>query len=433
MKYNEVIKWLFDLETFGVKLGLKRIVKLLELMGNPERKLRVIHVGGTNGKGSVCSMLSYILSEAGYKVGFYSSPHLHDVRERLKINNNPIPKKRFLNILEKVKDYTDLIKDKYHFPTFFEVLTAAAFQYFYEEKVDFAILEVGLGGMLDATNVTNSSISVITNVELDHTRILGKTYRKIAKDKASIIKKGSVAITAENKKDALDEIKKKSKKKNSKLVTIGKFRFNNKSKQVYDIYFDGHEFKNIYVPLLGEHQIKNTAVVLATIEELRKKGSNIRKNDIENGLKKTKWAGRSEIVQKTPIIFLDAAHNPAGIKALKQNIKENFKYNKLILMLGIKKNKDYETMMRIIGPIADKIICTQSKINPLGSETLTKEAKKYCKNVSSFKNVKDAVRYANKMLKVNDMLCVAGSLFTVAEAREIYKGIEHGDMGSKGF
>ncbi len=389
-------KWLLGLEKFGSKLGLKRIKKLLKLLGNPEKGLRVVHIAGTNGKGSVAAMLSSILTEAGYKTGLFTSPHLHDIRERIRINEKNISKKKFNRLLREVKKQHNKMKTAP--PTFFETLTASAFRFFKDEKVDFAIIEVGLGGMLDATNVTKPLIGIVTTVDLDHTHILGKTIKKIAKDKSQILK-GLISITGETKKQALQEIRKTCKRNNSKLTVVRR--------------------KSDKSPLLGDHQKKNTAVVLETINQLKKLGFKITKKNTDNGLKKTKWPGRSEIIRKKPLTILDGAHNPAGVRSLK-NLLKTLRYKNLDLVIGIKHKKDYKSMVKEIAPLASKIIITQSHINPLKAGIIYKEAKKYCKEVRIIKNIKKAVKEVNKESDKDDLICICGSLFVVAEARDAY-------------
>lgn len=388
-------KWLLGLERFGMKLGLKRMEKLSYLTGNPEKYLRIIHVGGTNGKGSVCAMLSSVLTQAGYSTGMYTSPHLVDVKERIRLDDKIISEKDFEKMVRDIKKYHDKMKDTP--PTFFETLTAATYKLFKEKNVDFAIIEVGLGGELDATNIAKPLIGIVVTVDFDHTEILGNTIRKIAKDKAQILK-GPVSITGETKRDALEEIRKACKKNDSKLIIVRKR--SNRS------------------PLLGEHQKLNTAIVLEAIRQLRKMGYKISERNVSIGLKKTWWPGRSEIVSKKPLILIDGAHNPAGIASLKKMIKQ-FRYDKLNIVMGIKDTKDYKTMIKEIAPLADKMIFTESHVHPRSAKTLSREAKKYCKDIIIIKDVKSAVRHALKQTSKNDMLCICGSLFVVGEARGI--------------
>ena len=392
MDYKQVIKYLYSLERKkGSKLGLRNIKKLLKKIGNPEKSLKCIHVAGTNGKGSVCAMVSSVLQKAGYKVGMYTSPHLEDFKDRFLINNKKILKKDIVMYFLKVRRFIDE-------QTFFEVITAMAFLYFKEKKVDFLVLEVGLGGRLDATNVVNPLLSAVTNVDIEHTDFLGKTIEKIAYEKAGIIKRNVPVVTGTKNKPLLI-IKKISKQKNSQL-------------------FVNKRCKNLKLNLNGNFQLENASIAVKVIDVLNQYYQlKISKKNIKNGLNNIKWPGRFEFIKKN--ILVDCAHNPAALNALAMellNLKKEKKYKKLILVIGILSDKDIKKMMEIIEPFSDKIIITKAE-NPRAEEP--SKIKKFVKNrnkVEIIKNIKNAVKYAEQIAAKKDLILVTGSCFVVGKA-----------------
>ncbi len=401
MDYDKVIGYLYSLERKkGSKLGLENIKKLLKKINNPEKSLKCIHVAGTNGKGSVCAMISSVLQEAGYKVGMYTSPHLEDFRDRFFINNKKISKKDVVRCFLKVKKFIDE-------QTFFEVITAMAFLYF-KGKVDFLVLEVGLGGRLDATNVVKPLVSVITNVDIEHTDFLGKSIEKIAYEKAGIIKENIPVVTAAKGKPLL-VIKKICKNRNSRLFINKKYK---KSNGKFDI---GH-YKNLKLNLNGNFQLENASITVTTIDVLNQYYK-LKIKKIKNGLKKVKWAGRFEFINKNTLV--DCAHNPAALKVLTKelkNLKKEKKFKKLILIIGILNDKDIKKMIKIIEPFSDKIILTKPE-TPRAEEPL--KIKKFIKNKNKIKkiskDVKKAVKYAEKIAEKGDLILVTGSCFVVGE------------------
>ena len=399
MDYNNIIKYLYSLERKkGSRLGLENIKKLLKKINNPEKSLKCIHVAGTNGKGSVCAMISSVLQEAGYKVGMYTGPHLVDFRDRFLINNKKISKKDLVKCFLKVKEYIDE-------QTFFEVITAMAFFYF-KGKVDFLVLEVGLGGRLDATNVVKPLVSVITTVDVEHTDFLGKSLEKIAYEKAGIIKKNVPVVTAAKNKP-LSVIKKICKNRNSKL-------FINKGYKKSNGKFNVGNYKNLKLNLEGNFQLENASVAVTTIDVLNQHYKlKINEKNIKNGLNNIKWPGRFDFLKKN--ILVDCAHNPAALKVLTKELKL-LKIKKLILVIGILNDKDIKKMVRMIEPFADKIIITRAE-NPRAEEPL--KIKKFIKNKNKIKkinkDVKKAVKYAEKIAEKGDLILVTGSCFVVGE------------------
>ena len=380
--------YLDSLQKFGMNLGLERITYLLEKLGNPHLKFKSIHVAGTNGKGSTCAMIASILKEAGYKVGLYTSPHLFDYTERIKVNGKDISRKEFrrgLAVVGKIAKEPRLSVSGSGIPTIFEVLTAVAFWYFAKRKVDYVVAEVGLGGRLDATNVLAPQVSVITNIDLEHTEILGKTLAKIAGEKAAIIKPGVPVVTAETKKEALNVLIGAAKKNQSVLVQVenGKSRIDNrKSKTV-----------NRNIPLIGIHQQLNAACAIAAV---RLSGAKVTKRQLRKGLQQAKWPARFQIVSKKPLVIVDGAHNPAGARVLTATLKKLYPKTKFTVIYGCQKTKDFKGCLKHLKPVIARLIKTRSS-HPEASEGIS---------------LKQAFERWDK----KEPLLITGSLFLVADA-----------------
>ena len=408
---------------------MSRIEKLLGLLENPQegKGINMIHIGGTNGKGSVCAMISSILKEAGYKVGTFTSPHLSRFSERIKINDKEISREDILDLTEKIKKHCDEMakSSKENHPTFFEFITAMAFTYFKKNNVDFAVMEVGLGGRLDSTNVINPLVSVVTNVTRDHSHILGNSLSDIAKEKAGIIKKGSEFITASDDPEVLLIFEKNCKEKNVKIHNVNDFVVKQKDisldGQRFDVKTNLKEHKNLLIKLLGQHQITNAITAVAITETLSKR-FDINEEAMRAGLLKAKWPGRLEVVNKKPLIIFDSAHNPHAIEKLKQTLMSDpFKHDKMILVLAISSNKEIEKIVNTITSIADVVIITKHDVMDRSANQY--EIKKYVKepkNTIIKDTVKEALKEAQRLAKENDMICVTGSIFTIGDARDFW-------------
>jgi dihydrofolate synthase/folylpolyglutamate synthase len=423
MDYKESINFLKNLTKFGMNFGLGRIEKLLDLMGNPHQELKYIHVGGTNGKGSTCVMLENILCNSGIKTGLFTSPHVNSYRERYKINGEMISEEKIAQLITKMRPCLEKMVEKgYEHPTEFEVNTAMAFLYFYEEKVDIVILEVGLGGAIDSTNVINPLVSIITNVEKDHMDYLGNTIREIAEVKAGIIKKSSDIITGVVKEDAIKVIKRVSCEKEAVLHRIIKkenYQVTNLSiKGTTFDYFGKKECKNLRVNLLGEHQAKNASMALKTVEVLKDKGYVITEDAVRKGLNTV----RLEIIKENPIILIDAAHNVDGMDALTKSIKDLFNYDKLICVLSLLEDKERENIVKIIAKMSDKMIITRPNSYRAGDwEKVADYTKVYCKDVLIESDINKALEKALDSAEINDLICITGSFYMVCDARDIIK------------
>ncbi len=427
MTYDEAMNYISSVGKFGSNYGLERTFRILELLGNPHEKLKMIHIAGTNGKGSTTAMISKILRGYGYKVGMYTSPYLEEFEERIQINGENIEKYKLVKLLEQVKVVIKkVIEEGFEHPTEFEIITALMFLYFYNEKVDYAVIEVGLGGRLDSTNVIIPKVSVITSISLDHVNILGDNLKDIAREKAGIIKEKVPVVLYPQEKDAEEVVLKASKEKNSKVYLLKKedcrlIDINN------DKLYQNVEVKsikntyNIKLPLLGEHQILNLSVALNTIETLfEKENIIINRELIEKSLEDVKWIGRLEVLRKKPTVVIDGAHNIDGIRALRKNVEKYFKYKKLYLLLGILADKQVKEMVKEITPIAEKVYAlTPHSDRAELCEDLKKEILEYNSNTVALENYEEAFELTLKEAEEDDLILISGSLYMIGDMRKI--------------
>ena len=456
MVYPEVITYLdsfinyekTNLYPYKSSFKLECISDFLATIGNPQDSLRCIHIAGTKGKGSTCAFISYILRQTGFKVGLYTSPHLSDFRERIRIlkpfnhlTNYQLTKTDFegmisedelTNLVERLKPSIENYNknSKYGPLSFFEVYTSLAFVYFKEKKADFVVLETGLGGSLDATNVVNPLVCGISSLSYEHTQNLGNTLKDIATEKAGIIKgKQSIVITASQEKEAIGAIRNRAKAVGARLFELGRDIFYESSRKGFNVLGMFAEYPNLEIRLLGGHQFINATVAIGVIEALRFHNIYVGIDSIRAGLYRTVWPGRCEIISQKPLIVLDGAQNVASSIALKKTIQKNFSakggsadfcggnYKKLILVLGISNDKDIKGICNELNELADEVILTQSN-NPRATEP--KVLAKYFKDKSPdiTKNVVESLELAIKKANREDLILVTGSLFVVGEARE---------------
>lgn len=404
-------------------LKLERMKHLLELIGNPQKGLKVLHIAGTKGKGSTAAVLSSILHEAGFKVGLYTSPHLISFNERIKIDNIDISDDAISEIVSFLEPFCNNMRSESNPPSFFEIYTALTFLYFQKNKTDFTVLETGLGGRLDATNTAESFVSGITPISYEHMDKLGITLREIAFEKSGIIKNNSFVVSSLQEEEALFVIENESKKRNSRLFLIGrdiiykKGSFNSKI-QRFDVKGIFREYKNLETRLLGDHQLNNIATAIGMAEILRFYDVIIKPEAIREGVSKVFWPGRLEVLRENPTIVLDGAQNKASAKALKESIKKYFNYNKVILILGVSKDKDIKGISEELLEISHKIILTKANLQrAMDTEVMSYYFKD--KDTVLTKNVDDAVNKAIQGANKNDLILITGSLFVVGEAKKI--------------
>jgi dihydrofolate synthase/folylpolyglutamate synthase len=423
-KNNNPVDFLNSLSDFGIKLGLDKTNFYLEKLGNPHFKYPSILVAGTNGKGSVCKALSKILEFSGYKVGLYTSPHLIDVRERIKINEENISEEEFNENIMRLKKIIE--KQPVHmYPTYFEALTIIAFLYFYKKKIDILVCEVGMGGRFDATNVLPSFIEVITKIGLDHTEFLGKTYREIANEKSGIIKEKTIVLSAKQKKEAKEVIIKKAKDRNSEILIYGddfKGRLLNISPEGMIFNFYGREkIKNLKTLLLGIHQVENLSIAIETSLILKEKGYKIEEKNIKRAIENVKWPCRFQILKKNPYIIVDGAHNVDGVKNLMKNLKKIFPDKKFSFLVGILKDKDYKNMVKILQKYTENIIFTKPNSERAIEPEILKEIVNNKKNVRIIEEPKKAYEFIKK---TEENWLIFGSLYLAGEILQI----NYGDM-----
>ncbi|MFC1568428.1 bifunctional folylpolyglutamate synthase/dihydrofolate synthase [Candidatus Margulisiibacteriota bacterium] len=387
MGYRE---YLASLEKFGIHLGLERISHLLEKLGEPHKKLKAIHIAGTNGKGSTAVMIASMLKEAGYRVGLYTSPHLLDYPERIRVNGRDIATADLAKGLELVKKIAGRMKSK---PTVFETLTAVAFWYFARKKVDYAVLEVGLGGRLDATNVVTPLVSIITNIDHEHTEVLGRTLARIAAEKAAIIKPGVPVVTAEKKAEPLRMIKKFAQQQGSLLIQVDRRQ-------------EAGDWR-----LLGEHQKLNAACAVAAVRLAR---IEVSRSAIKQGLSKADWPGRFQVVSKKPLVILDGAHNPAGARALKVTIRRRFPARYTIIY-GCQRTKDHQAFLKGLKPIASSVIVTRSSHQQAQDPVRIVDGLKWGKPVHIAHSLAEAIQRWDGQ----SPLLITGSLFLVADGLKL--------------
>jgi dihydrofolate synthase/folylpolyglutamate synthase len=348
--YQSALRFILSREYFGMKLGLVNITRFLKVLNNPHNSFPSIHIAGTNGKGSTAAYLDAIFRQAGYKSGLFTSPHLVDFRERIKINGVPIRKSFVTDFVRHHRKM--IIRNKI---TFFEVCTALAFDYFAREKVDIAVIETGLGGRLDATNTLHPLLSIITDISYDHTQILGRTLPKIAGEKAGIIKESVPVLAGILPKEAFNVIRRTASEKNASLSVLRKNDFSlNKKPFSFDYRNGDHDIKNLISSLPGRHQIINAALAIKAVKLIRENNYKIAVSDIREGLKKTDWPGRFQLLKEKgyPLVILDVGHNPGGMKAMVSCFQELFPQRKAHIIIGLVNTKDVRGSVEHLPKIA---------------------------------------------------------------------------------
>lgn len=427
MNYFEAMEYITNTAKFGSNYGLERTEKILELLGDPHKKIKCIHIAGTNGKGSTTAIISKILIEEGYKVGMYTSPFLEEFEERIQVNGKNIPKESLSAMVSEVAEVVNkVIALGYEHPTEFEIITCTMFLYFYKQNVDFAVVEVGLGGRLDSTNVIVPMVSVITSISYDHMNILGHTLEEIALEKSGIIKNGVSVVLFPQEEESLKVIENVCSEKNSRLIKVAadsvEYLETLEYKQRITLNTNKDKY-DILLALLGKHQLLNCAVAVNTIEELIQQNVVVKKESIISALGKVEWHGRLEVMSTTPLVVLDGAHNIDGIKKLRDSVKRHFKYNKMILILGILADKQVEEMIQTIAVKAERVIAvTPNSERAQLAEELKLVIDKYNVPCEAAGDYKDAYYKALKYCDKDDLLLISGSLYMIGDMRKIIKG-----------
>ena len=406
---------------------LGHVEELLARMGNPQLAARTVHIAGTKGKGSVAAMIAQVLIRSGYKTGLYTSPHLHTLRERISVDGNLISEAEFVVAMDEVKPFIESMKQDATFRqlTYFEALTALAFAYFKKKRVDIQVLEVGLGGRLDATNVAKPEVCIITPISLDHTQILGNNLEEIAREKAGIIKLGCWVVLSPQPAEAASVINDICREKKAKVVRVGKditWYKTNGDLHHQSLVIEGRTNKyQVNIPLLGDFQLENAATAVAALEILAAEVFAISVTAIAEGLARVKWPGRFHIMQEDPIVLVDGAHNVASMRGLVSNVKKYFNYKRIFLVFGTSCDKDIAGIINELVALSRQVIVTQtehSRAAPLS--TLVAEFTKRGIEPEIRETVTEAISRALYIADRRDIVCVTGSLFVVAEALDYF-------------
>ncbi|MDR2939753.1 MAG: bifunctional folylpolyglutamate synthase/dihydrofolate synthase [Clostridiales bacterium] len=405
----------------GRKLGLGRVDALLESLGGPHKKLKFIHIAGTNGKGSTASMLAHILEGSGYKTGLYTSPYIHKFNERMQINGSPISDSGLVALTDEIRAYVSKMQDK---PSEFEIITAIAMLYFYNHNCDIVVLEVGLGGRLDTTNVIPvPEVALITPIGFDHTDLLGGALEEIAAEKAGIIKAGGDVISSPQEAGAARVIAKKCSEVNANISFVDANLIKPISQNLDGQQFDFGGFKGLELALLGSYQLMNAALAVSAVQLLQKKGWKVTEKDLRNGLKKATWPGRFEVMNKKPIFIVDGAHNPQGARAVVEGLSQLANGRKIIFLIGVLADKGYPEMIEILAPVAKCFfVVTPDNPRALEAEVLSLKIMAYGLEATVCRSVGQGVSMALGAAGGDGIACALGSLYLTGPLRDCFKG-----------
>ena len=440
MNYDEAVQYIHNTVKFGSKLGLTNITELLKRLGNPHKKFPSVHVAGTNGKGSVTSMTASVLHQADYKVGMFISPYLEKFTERIQVNFEEIPEEELVLLVEQVKEQVDgMVRDGHNHPTEFEIVTTLGFLWFAKQKVDIAVVEVGLGGRLDSTNVINPLVSVITSISYDHMRVLGSTLSEIAFEKCGIIKPGVPVVSYPQQAEAGKVIKELAAERGCSYYEVLPDQIKEKdtglSVQHIDFTFQGNTWENLAIHLPGKHQQLNAACAITALQVLKEKGFNITDEILYAGLDQARWPGRLEVMGENPTILLDGAHNPSGAQALADAIRLYFPDKQIYLILAVLHDKDVSGVTNILCSVADRVIVTKpDSPRATSPEELAAIVEKHHSDVTISESVPEAISMVTDWAQAdkgkmddnsndsNDkVIIISGSLYLVGEARTILR------------
>ncbi len=413
MTYPEALKALYDLQKFGIKFGLSKTANLLKAFGDPHRGMRFIHIAGTNGKGSAAAMASSILAQSGLKIGLYTSPHLVRFTERFRINDREMSRETAAGLCSEIL----AAFDPHEPPTFFEAVTAMALVHFAREKVDMAVMEVGMGGRLDSTNVIDPLVTMITNVSLEHQQYLGKRLSDIAGEKGGIVKAGVELVTGVTQPSVIQRIETICRDNDARMIRLGRDVHYRNTPSGLSYAGTSRRLRRLKLGLPGRFQGRNAALALALLEVLEKKGFRLSEDHIRQGLARVCWPGRMQLISSRPSLLVDGGHNPSALKVLADAIPRTFSFCRLILVIGVMGDKDIPSIMKEIVPLADYVIYTRPVYARAASpETLQRAAAQLGKPGEIAGTLSQALDRANQIADAEDLILVSGSLFTAGEA-----------------
>lgn len=423
MTYSQAIAYLYGLQRYGVKLGLENIQRLLGAVGYPHRQFQSILIGGTNGKGSTSAFLASILKADGYRVGLYTSPHLLEFTERIQVDGQVIARADVAALTDELRHaIVDLFPaPRTTHPTFFEVVTALAFLHFARSQVDYAVVEVGLGGRFDATNVLDAQVAVITNIALEHEEYLGTTLGTIAVAKAGIVKEGTRVVTTADAHEVLAVIADVSRQRGATLVDVRdsydwRICRSDLSGQRFSVSEPAKPADTFDIRMLGRHQVTNAVAALAAARLLRTAGAAISERSLREGLHRARWPGRLQLLQGRPLVVLDGAHNPAGAIALRAFLEEQRFSGRLTLVFGVLQDKNWIAMLQALGPLAKRVILTRPESERAADPHRLLEAARFCPKLEILEDVAEAIALAKAVTDSEDAVVITGSLFVISSA-----------------
>lgn len=419
MNYEEARVYLDEVSKYGSVLGLDNMRELLGRLGNPQDDLKFIHISGTNGKGSALSYMSTILSGAGFRTGRYISPTLYAYRERIQVDGVMIDRESLAALVTVVKEAVDAMEaENKGNPTVFEVETALSFLYFKEQKCDIVVLETGLGGTLDATNVVKTTVmEMISSIGMDHMEFLGGTLQEIAENKAGIIKPHTWVVSAEQDPQAAEVIKRVCREKDCKLSVVDPDAFQDVHYGYEKQTFTYKNWKDVEITLAGTYQVTNAALALEAVEALRKLGYSLTEEQVRKGMKAAFWRGRFSVIHKNPVVVIDGAHNPAAAKVLKNSLETYFQGKNLHFIMGVFADKDYQSVIEMTAPLAKHIITIETPGNPraLSAVKLKEAVEKVNPSVEAAGSIREAVEKSMKNAQKDDVIAAFGSLSFLGE------------------
>ena len=423
MNATEAIEYIHSVCWKGSVPGLGRTQALLEKMGNPEKKLKFVHIAGTNGKGSTAAMTASILRKAGYRTGLYTSPYIYRFHERMQVDGMEITDEELSAVTEYVKPLAQSLKET---PTEFELVCCIAFEYFVRKGCDIVVLEVGMGGAFDATNVIETpEVAVITNIGLDHTEVLGDTLEKIAQTKSGIFKDNGHAVVYRGTPSVEAVFERVCAERNTALVKADFASLKLKKHSLDGQVFDCGDRKDLVLPLLGDHQLHNASVVLSVVDTLKQIGWNISEQNIRDGLRDVQWPGRFDIVSRSPLFIIDGGHNPQCIEALVKNIEDYLKNRKVIAITGVLADKDYADMYVPVMPYIHKFVCiTPPNPRKLEAMELAKYLREKGADAVGSETIEDGVKLALREAGADGVILCFGSLYSIGSIRDAFVAIQ---------